>query len=232
MLPPAAWMSCTCSRMVVPLNSVSSSIDARALPADAFVGGEHERQGEVRDARRRGDAREVGGVRHRHVDVGREHVPVVARRRGERGVHRDRAGLRRRSRGVDRRHREVIVGVGREAGDAVAGARGRGDLVAVDEDRIAGDEAAARHAGGLPAQHGRGAGHGAGDQRRRHGGNRVRHVVLAQAMDMDGRRVVGARRHEAEAGLAVVRQACRSTWPVRSRSRWRRATGSWRSRCR
>ena len=27
MLPPAAWMSWTCSRMVVPLNSVSSSID-------------------------------------------------------------------------------------------------------------------------------------------------------------------------------------------------------------
>ena len=46
------------------------------------------------------------------------------------------------------RHRSppprMIVGVRRQAGDPVARAGGRGDLFAVDEDRVAGDEAAAR----------------------------------------------------------------------------------------
>jgi hypothetical protein len=45
-----------------------------ALPTDAFVGGEHEREREVLNARSVRNGEQIGVLRHRHVDIGREFV--------------------------------------------------------------------------------------------------------------------------------------------------------------
>ena len=176
---------------------------SNALPADAVVRTQHEGQGEVLDSRRLRDRDQVGILRHRHVDVGREHLAQAGVRVGNRGVHRDRTGLGRRARGIERRHRELVVGVGREVRRGEVRVGHGGDLLAVLEDLVAGDRAAARYAGRGPAQQRR----RAGDGGRRQSGRRGRHHRGARrpdAVDMHRGQVQLAGSHEAETGFSVV----------------------------
>ena len=91
-------------------------------------------------------------------------------------MHRNGIGFGGRAGSIQRRHRERVGRVGGKIGHAIDGAGGGRDLMAVLEDRVAGDDAVAGHARCVPGQDRSGARRGRGRESGRHARKLVRCV--------------------------------------------------------